>query len=150
MLELWCNLDRQPACVIVSVLPTQTIYHLKEKIYEEHSYTLANRCDPGQLSLMKVRYTMICVNIDIMNDPYLLCLQVDVPHSTVRGQIAEGKYRPVNGTFLNDVDKIKDVWPEQPNNRHLHIFAIPPAEMGSPTLVQGECFIRLFTSVEDI
>jgi len=85
----------------------------------------------------------------------LLHLQIDVDprDRAIKDLIDAGRYRPtVNNQPLEAIDTISDVWPEQPPNKHLHIFVSLPAGVGSPTLLYdgSVCFIRRLAPAQNI
>jgi hypothetical protein len=49
---------------------------------------------------------------------------------------AAGPYRPNSNVQLEAEKEICDVWPEQPNKKHLHVF-VSRHGMVTPTIVQG-------------
>jgi hypothetical protein len=76
-----------------------------------------------------------------MNGPSLLHPQVDADLTTIEDLIDTRQYRPnIDDPSLGPLNKINDVWPEQPRDDHLHVFVtsrLVPGVMGSSTLIQG-------------
>jgi len=64
MFDLWYYVEGKTDLSCITIPPTQTIHHLKTKIYDEaHSSFIG--CDPMDLTLTKVRCIMnMNVNVD--------------------------------------------------------------------------------------
>ncbi|KAH9964146.1 kinase-like domain-containing protein [Russula dissimulans] len=115
-IKFWCCLEGDPNYFYVSVSPSQMVYDLKKRIFEERR-NFFNGLDASDLILTKI--------------------DADPRDRATKDPIKAGRYRPPSDHQpLDPMDTLSDVWPVRPPSNHLHIFVELPAGGGSPTLVQ--------------
>jgi hypothetical protein len=73
-----------------------------------------------------------------------------IPSKTLPERVGN-LFRGQQVTELDPAYKVAAVWPELPNDEHLHVIVRLPSDEGSPRALQlGGCFTRLFALDQDI